>query len=361
MEKKLKYGIVGCGGIAEGKHLPALENIGDIEVAAYCDIIKERAEACNQKYSDGKAKVFSDYHDLIQEDLDAVLVLTPNRSHSEITVAALEAGKNVLCEKPMAINYKEAQAMIAARDRNKKLLTIGYQYRFRPDCLYLKAECKDGALGEIYYARATWLRRRGVPTWGVFLDEAEQGGGPLIDIGTHALDLTLFMMDNYSPAYAVGSVYHKLNKDRDTANSGGDWDPEKFTVEDSAFGFVVMKNGATINVEASWALNLITESFPKLTLCGTKAGADNLKEGALRINGVKHNKMYTTIPELGANNIAYYEGKKGRPEDIEALTFRNALRGKGGLYVKAEEAAAVTRILEGIYTSAKTGKPYYFD
>jgi predicted dehydrogenase len=209
MTGKLKYGIAGCGGIAAGKHLPALEKIKDIEVAAYCDIIRERAEAYNRKYSDGKAKVFSDYHDLIQEDLDAVLVLTPNRSHSEITVAALDAGKNVLCEKPMAINYKEAQAMIAARDRNKKLLTIGYQYRFRPDCLYLKAECEDGALGEIYYARATWLRRRGVPTWGVFLNETEQGGGPLIDIGTHALDLTLFMMDNYEPAYAVGSVYHK--------------------------------------------------------------------------------------------------------------------------------------------------------
>ena len=125
-----------------------------------------------------------------------VHVLTPNRDHSYITVDALEAGKHVMCEKPMAINTAEAQKMIDAAKRTGKKLTIGYQNRFRPDSRYHKQVCEEGDLGEIYYARAQAIRRRAVPTWGVFLDEEKQGGGPLIDIGTHALDLTLWTMNN---------------------------------------------------------------------------------------------------------------------------------------------------------------------
>ncbi|AEF80231.1 Gfo/Idh/MocA family protein [Leadbettera azotonutricia] len=362
MSKKLRYGIIGCGGIANGKHLPALKKVPDVEIVAFCDIIPARAEKANKEYSGGKGKVFENYKDLLKEDLDAVFVLTPNNSHSEISVAALNSGKNVMCEKPMAKNYKEAQAMIAARDASKKLLTIGYQSRYRPDSLYLKEEVDSGALGEIYFAKATAIRRRAVPTWGVFLDEEKQGGGPLIDIGTHALDLTLFMMNNYEPAYAVGTVYHKLNKDKRAGNAWGDWDPKKFTVEDSAFGFVVMKNGATIILQSSWALNISTDVREAVTtLCGTKAGADMAADGTLTINGVKNGRQYVQTPNLGVGGVAFYDGAASKPEDAEALTFANAIRGKGKLYVLPEQAAVVTRILEGIYISAKSGKAHYFD
>jgi predicted dehydrogenase len=361
MAKTLRYGIIGCGGIANGKHLPAIAKLQDAEFAAFCDIIPARAEKANKEYAGGKGKVFSDYRDLLKLDLDAVCVLTPNSSHSEISVAALKSGKNVMCEKPMAKNYKEAQAMIAARDESKKLLTIGYQSRYRPDSLYLKQECESGALGEIYYAQANAIRRRAVPTWGVFLDEEKQGGGPLIDIGTHALDLTLFMMNNYEPAYAVGTVYHKLNNDKKTGNAWGDWDPKKFTVEDSAFGFVVMKNGATIVLRSSWALNITEVREASTTLCGTKAGADMLADGTLLINGVKNGRQYTLTPALSAGGVAFYDGEGVKSEDMEARYFAAAIRGKGKLYVLADEAAVVTRILEGIYISAKSGKPYYFE
>jgi predicted dehydrogenase len=361
MSKKLRYGIVGCGGIANGKHLPSLSKSADVEVVAFCDIIPERAKKANLDYAGGNGKVFTDYKELLKESLDAVCVLTPNSSHCEITVAALNSGKNVMCEKPMAMNYKEAQEMIAARDESKKLLTIGYQSRYRPDSLYLKQECESGALGEIYFAKATAIRRRAVPTWGVFLDEEKQGGGPLIDIGTHALDLTLFMMDNYEPAYAVGTTYHKLNKDKKTGNAWGDWDPKKFTVEDSAFGFIVMKNGATIILQSSWALNTTEVREAVTSLCGTKAGADMPKAGELLINGVKNGRQYTLTPDLKAGGVAFYAGASAKPEDIEAQTFADAIRGKGKLYVLPEQAAAVTKILEGIYISAKTGKPYYFE
>jgi len=361
MKTKLRYGIIGCGGIARGKHLPSIKKLGDVEIAAFFDILPARAEKLSQEYTGGKGKVFTNYRDLLKEELDAVFVLTPNDSHSEITVAALKSGKHVMCEKPMATSSAEARAMIAARDESKKLLTIGYQNRFRSDSLFLKAECDKGSLGEIYFARATALRRRAVPTWGVFLDAKRQGGGPLIDIGTHTLDLTLFMMNNYEPEYAVGTAYHKLNKDKNTGNAWGDWDTKAFTAEDSAFGFIVMKNGATIILQSSWALNTIDEKEAVTTLCGTKGGADMSKPGELVLNGVKNGKLYNMKPLLQSGGVAFYDGDAEKDTDREARTFRDAILGKGKLYVLPEEALVVTRILEGIYKSASTGKPFYFD
>ena len=361
MAKKLKYGIIGCGGIALAKHLPCIQKLEDVGITAFCDILPARAEAANREFAEGKAKIFTDYRELLREDLDAVLVLTPNDSHSIITVAALKSGKHVMCEKPMAKSYAEARAMIAARDESRKLLTIGYQNRYRPDSLFLKAECEKGSLGEIYFAKATAIRRRAVPTWGVFLDREKQGGGPLIDIGTHALDLTLFMMNNYEPDYAVGTVYHKLNKDKNTGNAWGDWDTRAFTAEDSAFGFVVMKNGATVILESSWALNIIEEREAVTTLCGTRGGANMPKAGELTLNGIKNGRPYNLTPLLGAGGVAFYDGDAEKDTDREARTFRDAIRGKGKLYVLPEEALVVTRILEGIYNSAASGKPHYFD
>ncbi|HIT00070.1 MAG TPA: Gfo/Idh/MocA family oxidoreductase [Candidatus Faecaligallichristensenella faecipullorum] len=358
---KLKGGIVGCGGIANGKHLPAIKAVGAVELVAFCDIIEERAVKAAKEYGVEGAQVFTDYKDLLKLDLDVVYVCTPNRAHSFITVDALESGKHVLCEKPMAINYEEAKKMLDASKRTGKLLTIGYQSRFRADSMYLKKECEEGALGDIYFAKANAVRRRAVPTWGVFLNEYEQGGGPLIDIGTHALDLTLWMMDNYKPKYAVGTTYHKLNNDTETGNAWGDWDPEKFTVEDSAFGFVVMENGATIMLQSSWALNTLDVEEAKTVLCGTKAGADMHGDG-LHINMIKHGRQAVEEPNLKSGGVAFFEGDDAdKPEVLEEKCFTDAVQGKGELVVTAEQAITVTRILEAIYESAKTGKPVYFD
>ena len=360
MEKLLKVGVVGCGGIANGKHLRAIQKNAMAEIVAVCDIVRERAEKAAKEYGAEGCKVFEDYRELVQLPLDAVFVCTPNRSHCEITVAALNAGKNVMCEKPMAANYADAMKMVNAAKENGKLLTIGYQSRYRADSQYLKKMCEDGELGEIYLGRANAIRRRAVPTWGVFLNEHEQGGGPLIDIGTHALDLTLWMMNNYKPRYAVGTTYHKLNKDVNQGNAWGKWDPEKFTVEDSAFGFVVMENGATVQVNASWALNTLDVEEAKTALSGTLAGAD-MHDG-LRINGIKNDRQYTLKPDLSVGGAAFFEGTGNDPDYvIENRVFLNAILGKGELTVLPEQAATVTRILEGIYESAKTGQPYYFN
>ena len=218
----------------------------------------------------------------------------------------------------MAINSAEAKRMLDAAKATGKKLTIGYQSRFRPDSMYLKKACEAGELGDIYYARAQAVRRRAVPTWGVFLNEYEQGGGPLIDIGTHALDLTLWMMDNYEPeSVDPAAATASWPTPENAANAWGSWDPKKFTVEDSAFGYIKMKNGATIFLEASWALNTLLANEAKTLLCGTKGGADMLGEGgALRINGEKYSKLYTEIPDLKASGAAFFEGVSDNPAEV---------------------------------------------
>ena len=361
MDKKIRLGVIGCGGIANSKHMPAEKRNPASEMVAFCDIVEERALKARDDFGSPDSKVCTDYRELLKDkSIDAVLVLTPNNEHCRITVDALNAGKHVLCEKPMAMNYEEAKKMLAARDKSGKVLTIGYQNRFRTDALYLKKLADEGMFGDIYYAEALAIRRRAVPTWGVFTDKEKQGGGPLIDIGTHALDLTLFMMNNYEPAYCVGKTFHKLNGQKDTGNIWGDWDPEKFTAEDSAFGFVVMKNGAVIYLKSSWALNMADPIEAATTICGDKAGADML--GGLRINTVMAGRQVMIRPDLGSGAVAFFEGSGGAaPEDLESAIFTNAILGKGGLYVTADQAAVVTRILEGIYRSEETGKPYYFD
>lgn len=360
--KKLKIGIIGCGGIANAKHMPSLAKIKECEMVAFCDIIPERAEKAKKDYGTIDAKVYTDYKQLLDDkSIDVVHVLTPNIDHSYITVDALNAGKHVMCEKPMAINSQEAQKMLDAAKKTGKKLTIGYQGRHRANSLFAKRACEEGVLGDIYYARATALRRRGVPTWGVFIEEDKQGGGPLIDIGTHALDLTLWTMNNYSPKYCVGTTFHKLNKQTETGNAGGDWDVNKFTTEDSAFGFVVMENGATINLEASWAINLLDTREAVTTLCGTKAGLD-MNDG-LRINGVMFGKKYILKPDLDDGSIPLYEGLalSNNPEEREAQLWIHSIIEDTAPFVLPEQAFCVTRILEGIYTSAKTGKPFYFN
>ena len=361
-DKKLHIGIIGCGGIANGKHMPSLKKLDNVEMVAFCDIIEERAEKAKADYGTPDAKVYTDYKKLLADtSIDIVHVCTPNRSHSFITVDALEAGKHVMCEKPMAINSEEAKKMLDAAHRTGKKLTIGYQNRQTAKARYLKGEALAGTFGDIYYARAIALRRRAVPTWGVFLNEYEQGGGPLIDIGTHALDLTLWTMDNYKPKYCVGSVYHKLNDQTETANAFGEWDPEKFTVEDSAFGFVVMENGATVSVESSWALNILDPMEATTLVCGTKGGAD-LIGGGVRINGVRQGRTYNYSPDLGAGGVDFYSGGgDGDPSFIEAKQWIDAVLNDTDPCVLPEQAYCITQILEGIYESAKTGKPYYFN
>lgn len=361
MSRKLKIAIIGCGGIAHGKHLKSLVNLETAELVAFCDIVVERAHQAANEFGAPGAKVYEDYRQLLQDDsIEVVHVLTPNDSHAEITIAALEAYKHVMCEKPMAKTAADARRMVEAAKRSGKKLTIGYQNRFRSDSQYLQKVCAAGELGEIYFAKAHAVRRRAVPTWGVFLDEEKQGGGPLIDIGTHALDLALWMMNNYKPKVVLGTAYHKLSAKENAANAWGSWDPKKFTVEDSAFGMITMENGASIILESSWALNTLDVKEAKVTLCGTEGGAD-MNHGGLRINGEKHSKLFTNEVELVAGGVAFYEGKKEADAELEAEMWLNAIINDTDPIVSPEQACVVSEILEALYESARTGKAVYFN
>jgi len=358
--QKFKIGVIGCGSIAKKKYCPYYAKLEDVELTSFCDINQENAESLASLYGVSNAKIYVDYKDLISNDsLDIVFVLTPNSTHAEITIASLEANKHVICEKPMAITSADAYKMLSTAKKTGKKLTIGYQNRFRPDSQALHKACEKGELGEIYFAKAHAVRRRAIPTWGYFIDDKTQGGGPLIDIGSHALDLTLWMMNNYNVKSVVGSCYQKFGKQTCIGNAWGDWDIEKFKVEDSAFGFVKMKNDATVFIEASWALNTLDELEAKTTLCGTKAGAD-MRDG-LRINTVKYDQLATE--KIGEVNIKNSKNSSllNDPNYLEAESFINCIKNNTEPVVLPEQTFVVTKIIEAIYQSAKTGETVYFN
>jgi predicted dehydrogenase len=363
---KLKAGIVGCGGIASQKHFPALSLLKDeVEIVYFCDIIEERAVKACKEFGVSGARVSTDYKELLKDgSIDVVYVLTPNVDHGPITCDTLEAGKHVMCEKPMAINYAEGRKMADTARRTGKKLTIGYQNRFRRDSRTLFEQSRGGELGEIYFAKAHAVRRRAVPTWGVFPDKSKQGGGPLIDIGTHALDLALWFMNNYEPESVLGQTFQKL-KDNPDGNVFGPWDPAKFETEDSAFGMIRMKNGALIYLEASWALNILNTKEAQVTLCGTRAGAEmfvrpSQNEGYPVINKIEHNTMLTVEPSASMGVYGFHRIGSIAPQDLEARQWIDAIRNDTEPLVKPEEALVVTRILEAIYESARTNKAVYF-
>lgn len=358
--RELKAAIVGCNGIALQKALPSLAKIPEVAVTAFCDIAGERAQSAAKQYGAKGAGVYTDYRELLlDKTLDVVYVCTPNITHAPITIAALEAGKHVMCEKPMATSCTDAKAMLDAAVKSGKKLSVSYQNRFRQDVQTLWRYCRGGALGQVYFAKAHAIRRRGVPTWGVFLNEELQGGGPLIDIGTHSLDLALWLMDDYRVRYVAGSTYRKLAETGGGGNMFGPWEPKKFTVEDSAFGYVVMESGATIMLESSWALNALDEKEAKVTLCGTKAGAD--MDDGLRLNGEAYDDLY--IRELGTGkvDIDYYSGDIVEPGELEARSWIDCILNDTPPVVEPEQAVAVTRILEAVYRSAREGAPVFLD
>lgn len=367
--KKVRIGIVGCGGIANGKHLPSIKANADLaEVVGFCDILRDRAEKAAKEYGSDDAKVYTDYHEMLKDkSIDTIHVCTPNVAHCPITVASFAAGKNVMCEKPMAHCTSDAKKMLDAWHRSGKKFTIGYQNRFREDTSTLYDSCKHGELGDIYFAKAHALRRRAVPTWGVFPNKKLQGGGPLIDIGTHALDITLWMMNNYQPKSVTGQVFYKLGRQENgpEGNVFGPWDPKTFEVEDSAFGFIKMENGATIYLETSWALNVLLSKEASCTLCGTKGGAHINHGGSypkdeLVYNFAKHGKlMEERISPAGV--VDFFAGGASAEGVKEQKQWLTAILEDKEPVVKPEQAFVVTQILEGIYRSAAEKREIFFD
>ncbi len=361
MSRTVRIGIIGCGGIAFGKHLPSLKQVENAEMVAFCDLIVERAEKAAAEYGIPNAKVYTDYTELLKdESIEVVHVLTPNRSHADITVDALYAGKHVMCEKPMAKTAADAKRMLDAAKETGKKLTIGYQHRQKPSSIYAKQYIDKGDLGEIYYANCYAIRRRGTPNWGVFLNEYEQGGGPIIDIATHSLDLTLYLMNNYEPAMVVGKTQKQL-EDPAAGNVWGDNGVSTTPLEEAACAMIVMKNGASIMLETSWALNTDVQiEEGSCRLCGSRAGL-SIINNELKINKIELDRAFDSKVNLAAGGVAFYSGATLTPQLTEAKSWINSIMNDTDPVVLPEQAYVVSQILEAIYTSSKTGKAVYFE
>ncbi len=339
-QKKLGVAIVGSGGIAQGAHMPAFAALPEVQILAVCDVSKAARESAAEKFQ--VPHQFETWGPMLEmPEIDIVSVCTPNAWHCAPTVDALKAGKHVLVEKPMAVSVEEAKKMAAAAKKAKKKLMIGQTARFGPQQRAMKQFVDSGAAGDIYYARAMALRRRGIPGWGAFTSKELSVGGPVFDIGVHILDLTLWLMGFPEPVSVSGRVYDPIGTRPGPQVAGmGNWNPKKYGVEDFGVGFVRFKNGATLTLEASWALNLAEETSNTI-LCGTKGG---LQSSPLKL----------VREELGALTVATPEilsGPGGHAEEIRA--FVECIVKDTPEPVPAEQAIITQRILDGIYASSK--------
>ena len=352
MSKTLKIGIIGAGGICRGAHMPSYKNMNNVEIVAICDIKVEKAQEVADQYS--IPHVFENYMDLINmPGLDAVDICTPNYLHSIIAVEALNHGLHVLCEKPDAINTVEAEKMKAAAEKNGKVLMVIRNNRFMPISTFTKKYIEDGRMGEIYAARCGWQRRRGIPGKGGWFTTKEQsGGGPLIDLGVHMIDLTMWLMGNPKPVSVSGCTYSKF-ADTDTSDSVNSSFGEKvangtFDVEDLAMGFIRFDNGACLQLEFSWASNVEKEQR-FFELRGTKAGASwSSATNKLGIYEEAYGETIDYMPNIDNSKVRGHEGN--------IRHFVDVVNGDAQPIFVPEQGLNMVKILEAIYRSAETGK-----
>ncbi len=350
MDKKLKIALIGAGGIARNAHAPAYEKMDNVEIIGVCDIIEERAEQMAKRL--GAEFFCTDYKDILKlEGLDAVDICTPNYFHSVIAVDALNAGINVFCEKPDAINVSEAEKMKKAAEESGKTLMVMRNNRYMEVSSYLKKYIADGKMGEIYTARCGWQRRRGVPgKGGWFTTKALSGGGPLIDLGVHMIDLSMWLMGNPTPVAVSGCTYSKFANSEVTDSAHARFGDKNvtgtFDVEDLAMGFIRFDNGCSMQIEFSWASNIEKEQrFVELR--GTKSGASWSSADQLRIYTEEYGKTVDILPNI-VEKMPGHEANLRHFADV-------LLNGTEPMFVP-QQGLDMIKILQGFYESAEKGK-----
>lgn len=347
---KVKVAIIGTGSISNF-HIGSYLKNPNIELYAFCDIDEERLNMMGDKY--GVERRYTDKDVMLRElpEIDAVSVCTWNSEHAACTIAALNAGCHVLCEKPMATTTEEAEAMRAAAEKNGKLLMIGFVRRFGDDCKIMEEFLENDYFGDIYYGKAIHLRRHGAPG-GWFGDKARSAGGPLIDLGVHIIDLTRYLLGNPKPVSVYGATFHKLANRPDIKTGRGVYRSSTkvknvvFDVEDLATAMIRYENGAVISVETSFSLNTKND-VRRIELFGTKAGATF--DPSLEILG-------TVGPHMSNVNLVTptafsFDGLFEREIDHFIDCVQNGTKCKN----PAEDGIEIMKILEAIYESASTG------
>jgi predicted dehydrogenase len=335
---KLRMGIIGVGGIAQSRHIPAFLQLKDkVTITAVQDLNIDRAREVAA--ISGIENVCADYKDMFDK-VDAVTICTPNKFHAEIAIAALEAGVHVLCEKPMAITVDECEAMISAANQAGKVLSIAYHYRFKKEAQAAKQTMLEGAVGDPLVIRVQALRRRKVPGWGVFTNKELQGGGSLIDYGCHLLDLSLWLLGDIEPVTVVGKSYNRLSKMPNQVNEWGSFDHETFEVDDHVTSYITFDNGASLMFECSWSAN-IKEDTENVSISGVDGG----------INVFPY-EVYQAKNGMLLNTTAHSIIGEVNPGLPQAENFIDTCLGDAELVVKPEEALKVTKIIEAIYQSS---------
>ena len=339
----VRIGIVGAGKICQGPHMGAYDKIANAEIVAICDIDENKLNNLKNRYPN--AHYYTDYKEMIEnEELDAVDICTPNNYHSIVAIYALNKGINVICEKPDAINASEAEKMKEAAEKSGKTLMVIRNNRYRPSTKYLKKYIADGKMGEIYAGRCGWIRRRGIPGWGGwFTDKEQSGGGPLIDLGVHIIDLAMYLMGNPKPVTVSGSTYLKFPH---TSHS-------KIDVEDLAMGFIRFDNGACLQIEFSWASNIECDQM-FVELRGEKSGS--------RMSGIDK-KFEIFTEEYGSNvTIKPSVDDYGVPHhELNIRHFIDVIEGKCEPDFTPVQGVNMVKILEAIYKSAECGHEIALD
>lgn len=342
MARLVRVGFIGTGGIAtrQAKRLAQLE---DVEIVAGADVSEENLKEFAEKYE--VPNTYADYNEMLQlGELDAVSVCTPNYMHKDPTVAALKAGKHVMVEKPMAMNAEEAQAMVDAGEESEGELTMGFQYRLGPSAQAIKRLVDEGRLGKVLFARCQALRRRGIPSWGVFGQKELQGGGPLIDLGVHIMECAHFLMGEPKPTAASAQMFTYVgNRPPEVMCPWGPWDWETYTVEDLAIGLIRFENGAVMSVEASFAAHLDKDVF-NVQLMGEKGGCL-----------LDPPTVYTDEAGLMVNIEPAFAGHwQAMDHKIDDWIAR--IRGEKETQCPAIAGLNIQKMLDALYASAEAGK-----
>jgi predicted dehydrogenase len=350
---KLKIGVIGAGSISEA-HLTAYAAHPEVELAAICDLNPERAKEKAERYQ--VAAVYTDYKELLADStIDAVSVCTWNHRHAEISIAALEAGKNVLVEKPLSKTVEEALRMQETVRRTGKLLQVGYVRRYGSNVKTLRKFVDGGELGEIYYAKASCLRRLGNPG-GWFSDSERSGGGPLIDLGVHIIDLCWYLMGKPKVKSVSGNTYKKLGNRANIENlsfyKAADYNAENNDVEDLANAMIRFENGASLMVDVSFTLHAKKDEL-SVKLYGDKGGAEI--EPELQIIGEKHETIINITPQIDHPTFQFQLGF-----NAEIAHFVDCCRGITETICPVEDGVEMIKILSAIYESAKEGKEISF-
>ena len=345
MADTLKVGFIGAGGIAHN-HMKLLERVGGNKVVAASDVSQATLDKRKEEF--GVEHLYTDYKAMLAEqakNLDAVSICTPNGLHAENSIAASEAGLHVMVEKPMAMDAEEGQRMIDAAKAAGKELIVGFQWRFHPNTKLIRDMLDAGTLGDIMYVRVQALRRRGIPNWGVFGRKDLQGGGPMIDIGVHALEMAHYMMGTPTPTTVTGNTWTYMgDKPSDVKSVWPNWDYKSYTVEDLATGMVRFDTGAMLTIEASFVAHIKDSDVFNVNILGTKGGA-NWELG----------EVYTDFNNYMMNMKPGYEEK---PDYffLKMKHFVEVCRDGRKNESSGEESLAVQKMLDGVYASAAAGK-----